>query len=140
MSIKLIVFCCSIRLNRDKVRGFWEELSPQLEDDEFRRFYRMNSATLRALTGFLNPQRRVYQGGRVQVSPSKMVAVTTAYLGCQMPCKQLGKMFGLSEGCLLKVTEYVMQLLMQKSHLIIKWPSRDEYTDIANEFNKRRIR
>ena len=49
MYINLIVFGYSIRLNRDKVTGFWEQLAPQLEDDEFQRFFRMNSDTLRAL-------------------------------------------------------------------------------------------
>ena len=129
----------SVRLNRTKVMGFWEDLSCELEDDEFRRFYRMNKQTLRALTGFLKPVTRVYQGGREQVSPSKMVAITVAFLGSQMPCKQMSSMFGMSEGCFLKVTEYVMQLLTDKSHLIIKWPNKD-YPEIAAEFNKRRIR
>ena len=133
-------FCYSIRLQRGKVAGFWEQLAPQLEDDEFRRFFRMNKSTLRALTAFLNPERRCYKGGRVQVNPAKMVAATVAYLGCQMPSKQLGKMFGLSEGCLLKVTEYIMELLVNKSKLVIKWPNKEQYEDIASEFNKRRIR
>ena len=133
-------FGYSIRLNREKVAGFWEQLAPQLEDDEFQRFFRMNTDTLRALTGFLSPQQRLYQGGRQQVCPSKMVAVTVAYLGCQMPCKQLGKMFGLSEGCLIKVTEYIMELLVEKSKVLMKWPSKDEYAEIAAAFNKRRIR
>ena len=100
----------------------------------------MNADTLRALTSFLKPRWRLYQGGREQVSPSKMVAVTVAYLGSQMPCKQLGKLFGLSEGCLLKVTEDVMDVIVGKSKLIIKWPSKEDYADIAAEFNKRNIR
>ena len=100
----------------------------------------MNKDTLRALTSFIEPQRRIYQGGREQVFPSKMVAVTTAFLGSQLPCKQLGSIFGLSEGCLLKITEYIMELLTEKSKLIIKWPNKDDYANIAAEFNKRRIR
>ena len=130
---------CSIRLNQNKVIGFWEDVSPLLEDDEFRHFYRMNADTLRALIAFLNPERRSYQGGREQISPAKMVTITVAFLGSQMPCKQISTMFGISEGCLMKITEYVMDLLAKKSHLVIKWPSKDEYEDIAAEFNKRRI-
>ena len=100
----------------------------------------MNKNTLRALTSFLEPERRLYQGGREQVFPSKMVAMTTAFLGSQLACKQLSSMFGISEGCFLKVTEYIMQLLTDKSKFIIKWPNKDEYPAIAAEFNKRRIR
>ena len=99
----------------------------------------MNSDTLRALINFLKPEQRSYQGGREQVSPAKMVAITVAFLGCQMPCKQLVSLFGLAEGCLLKITEYIMTILCDKSKLIIKWPSKDEYLEIAAEFNKRRI-
>ena len=100
----------------------------------------MNKNTLKALVNFLKPERRCYQGGHVQIEPSKMVAVTTSYLGSQMPCKQLGNMFGISEGCLLKVTNYIMSLLKEKSKLVIKWPNKQDYKDITNEFNKRRIR
>ena len=65
-----------------------------------------------------------------------MVAVAAAYLGCQMPCKQLSKTFGLSEECLLKFIEYVMDLLVEKSEIVIKRPSKEEYTHMAAEFNK----
>ena len=136
----LLEFFCSSRLKRNKVIGFWEDVAPLLEDDEFRRFYRMNADTLRALIGFINPQRRSYQGGREQISPAKMVAITVAFIGSQMPCKQMSQMFRISEGCLIKITEYIMDLLVKKSHLVIKWPSKDEYEEIAAEFNKRRIR
>ena len=112
----------------------------QLEDDEFRHFFRMNRDTLRALTNFLKPVMRTYQGGCEQVLPAKMVAVTTCFLGTQMPCKQLSNMFGMSEGCFIKVTDYIVDLICKKSHLIIKWPNKEDYEGIAREFNKRRIR
>ena len=111
-----------------------------LEDDVFRRFFRMNRQTLQALTSFLKPVTRVYQGGREHINPSKMVVVTVCFLGSQMPFKQLSNMFGMSEGCLIKVTDYIMQLIAEKSHLIIKWPNKADYEHIAAEFNKSRIR
>ena len=49
-------------------------------------------------------------------------------------------MFGMSEGCFIKVTDYIVDLIYKKSHLIIKWPNKEDYEDIAREFNKRRIR
>ena len=100
----------------------------------------MNRETLQALTSFLKPVTRVYQGRHEQINPSKMVAGTVCFLGSQMPFKQLSNMFGMSEGCLIKVTDYVMQLISEKSHLIIKWPNKADYEHIASEFNKRRIR
>ena len=84
----------------------------------------MEKGTFQALTTYLNPQIRKYQGGRKQVSPPKMVAMTLCYLGCKMPCWQLSRFFGVSEECLIRITDYIMGLLMAKSGEIIKWPKK----------------
>ena len=60
---KIHVFCYSIHIDRIKMKDFWEEYSNQLEDNKFRRYYRMDKCTFRALTSFLNPETREYQGG-----------------------------------------------------------------------------
>ena len=133
-------FNYSIRLKRNKIAGFWEDLCPNLEDDEFRHFFRMHKETLRSLTSFLKPERRNYQGGREPVGPAKMVVVTVCFLGAQSPGKQLSNLFGMTESCFVNVIEYILDLLTHKSQLVIKWPSKDEYLTIANEFNKRKIR
>ena len=98
--------------------------SSRLHDDEFRRFYRMDKSTFRALTSFLNPQTRSHQGGRVQVSPHKMVGITLFYLGSKVTYKCLSGIFGLSEECVFHITEYVMQLLNGKCGEVIKWPKK----------------
>ena len=137
------VFGCltsSIQITRNKVVAFSEDVTPNMEDDEFRRFFRMNKETLRSLTNFLNPARRSYQGGRQQIGPAKMVAVAVLFLGSQCPCKQLSNMLGMTESCFVRVTEYILQILTEKSSHVIKWPSKEQYTAISNEFNKRRIR
>ena len=66
------------------MKDFWEEYSNGLEDDEFRRFYRMDKSTFKALTSFLNPKTRHYQGGHLQVRPHKMVAMTLFFFGQQV--------------------------------------------------------
>ena len=111
-----------------------------MENDDFRRFFRMHKETLRSLTNFLNPECREYQGGRKQIAPSKMVAVTVCFLGSQTPCKQLSNLFGMTESCFVRITEYILKLLTDRSKTVIKWPNPDEYVSIANDFNKRRIR
>ena len=100
----------------------------------------MNKDTLRSLTNFLNPTTRDYPGGRQQIGPAKMVAVAVSFLGSQSPCKQLSNVFGMTESCFATVTEYILQLLTQKSKHVIKWPTKDQYVAISAEFNKRRIR
>ena len=127
-------------MKRNKIAGFWEDVSPSLEDDEFRRFFRIHKDTLRSLTNFLNPERRLYRGGHEKISPAQMVAVTVSFLGSQSPDKQLSNLFGMTESCFVKVIEYILELLTEKSKQVIKWPSKDQYETIANEFNKRRIR
>ena len=84
----------------------------------------MNEATMRSLCQFVDAKRRSYQGGREEIEPSKAVAMTLAFLGSQLPYKQLSGFFGVSEAAFIKTTEYVMQLLKEKSNLIIKWPEK----------------
>ena len=122
------------------MRDVWEEYSHQLEDDDFRRYYRMDKGTFRALLAFLNPQSRKYQGGRKPVSAAKMIGMTLCYLGCQMPYWQLSGIFGISEECFIRITDYIMELLMGKSGEVIKWPKKDEYNYIASQFNRKRKR
>ena len=120
--------------------GFWEKVAPTLEDDEFRRYFRMNKETLLSLCDYLNPKRRSYQGGHEQVNGRKAVAMTVCFLGCQLPFKQLSGFFGISERCLIEVTNEVMSLLCEKSKVLIKWPDKEEFPSIAAEFNKKRYR
>ena len=133
-------FHLRIRLQRAKLQDFWEEYSMDLEDDNFRRYYHMDKSTFRALTDYLNPKIRKYQGGRKQVLPHKMVGMTLCYLGCQMPYWQLSGFFGISEECFIHVTNYVMKLLKAKSSEIIKWPAKEDYQFVAAQFNKKRKR
>ena len=108
-----------------------------IHDDDFRKFYRMDRSTFRALTGFLNPKARTYQGERVQVGPYKMVAITLCYLGSRFTYRQLSGLFGLSDQCVFQVTEYIMKLLNDKSKFVIKWPKKEDYMTIAREFNNK---
>ena len=133
---KIFKFNCSIRLDRVKMKDFWEEYSNELEDDEFRRYYRMDKSTFMALTSFINPQKRQYQGGRIQVRPHKMVAMTLFFLGSKLPFWQMSGLFGVSEECFIRITDYVMALLVAKIKEIIKWPSKDEYAHISSKFNR----
>ena len=100
----------------------------------------MDKGTFRALTAYLNPKTRNYQGGRVQVRPHKMVAMTLCYLGSKLPYKQLSGIFGVCEECYIRTTNHVLELLVGKSKEIIKWPSKEKYREITDEFNQNRRR
>ena len=64
--------------------------------------------------------------------------MTVCFLGCQLPFKQLSRFFGISERCLIGVTNQVISLLREKSKVLIKWPDKEEFPSIAAEFNKKR--
>ena len=100
----------------------------------------MDKSTFRALTGFLNPKERTYQGGRIQVKPHKMVGITLFYLGSRVTYKTLSGIFGMSEECAFHITEYVMKLLNDKCGDVIKWPKKEEYSEIAKEFDSKNKR
>ena len=131
---------CSIRVQWNKAIGFWEDVCPTMVDEDFRRYFRMNSTTLRSLCQFLKAKKRSYQGGREQIPASKAVAITVAFLGSQLPYKQLSYFFGVFEYAFIRTTEYVMKLMKDKSQLIIKWPEKKDYADIAADFNSKRLR
>ena len=109
----------------------------EIHDDDFRRFYQTDRSTFRALTSFLNPKTRKYQGECIQVSPHKMVGITLCYLGSRFTYRQLSGLFGLSDQCVFQITEYIMQLLNEKSKFVIKWPKKEDYHSVADEFNKK---
>ena len=112
----------------------------ELADDEFCRFYHMERTTLASLTSFLNPQVRVYQGGRVQLRPHKIGGMTLFYLGSRLPYLQLATLFGVSEECFIRSTTYIMDLLNQKCKDVIKWPQKEDYENISGDFNKTKRR
>ena len=130
----------SMRFERLKAKDFWETFSTDLADDDFRRYYRMDRATFRALTSYLNPKTRKYQGGRVQVLPHKQVGMTLCFLGSRMTYHQLAGIFGISEECFIRTTNYVMQLLNDHCRDLIKWPRKEDYLSISENFNKKKKR
>ena len=53
-----------------------------------------------------------------------------------MPFQQLSGFFRIFEGGFIKVTNYIISLLIEKSKLFIKWLVKEQYPVIAAEFNK----
>ena len=100
----------------------------------------MNATTLRTLCQFLKPKKHLYQGGREEIAPAKAIAMTLAFLGSQLPYKQMSGFFGVSEAAFIHTTEYIIQILQQKSSLVIKWPEKKDYLEITAEFNSKRFR
>ena len=80
-----------------KFLDFWEDLAPRMIQRTYRRFFRMNKEVLYDLVNYLNPQTRVYKGGRPQLEPDKMVAMTLYFLGNRSAYKQLATQSGISE-------------------------------------------
>ena len=96
----------------------------------------MDRSTLRALKCFLNPVTRIYQGGRTQIKPFNMVGMTLFFLCSQMPYHQMAGVFGVSEECFIRSTNYIISLLNDKCKEIIKWPRKGDYRRVADDFNQ----
>ena len=119
-----------------KPKDFWKIYSTQIEDDDFRRYYRLDRGTFQALKTFLNPSVHIYQGGREQVSPHKMLGMTLFFLGSRLPYIQLAGIFRVSSECFIHSSDYIIELLNKKCAEVIKWPRKDKYKEIANKFNE----
>ena len=93
----------------------------------------MHPDTLRALVRFINPKRRDYRGGCLQMANSKMVMMTLNYLGSLTTVRQLARQYGITTDCFIQCTERVMRLLMENCQEVIKWPETDKYAmTVAN--------
>ena len=114
----------SILVTRNKAIGFWEDVCPTMIDEDFRRYFCMNATTLRTLCQFLKPKKHLYQGGREEIAPAKAIAMTLAFLGSQLPYKQMSGFFGVSEAAFIHTMEHIMQILQQKSSSVIKRPEK----------------
>ena len=74
----------------------------------------MDRGTFEALKTFLNPAVHMYQGGREQMSPHKMLGMTLFFLGSKLPYFQMSGIFWVSSECFIRSTNYIIQLLNKK--------------------------
>ena len=133
---KCLLLAFSIRIERLKPKDFWEVYSAEITDDDFRQYYRMDRGTFEALKMFLNPSVHMYQGGRKQISPHKMLGMTLFFLSLKLPYFQMSGIFGMSSECFIWSTNYIIQLLNKKCPDVIKWPQKEDYKKISENFNE----
>lgn len=95
----------------------------------------MNKDVLYDLVNYLNPQTRQYKGGRPEVKPDKMVAMTLYFLGNKSAYKQLATQFGVSEYTFIRCTDYIIGLLINKVSDMIRFPEKDELPGIVGSFD-----
>ena len=95
----------------------------------------MNKEVLYDSVNYLNPQTSGYKGGRSQVEPDKMVAMTLYFLGNKSAYKQLATQFGVSEDTFIRCTDCIFGLLIEKSSDLIRFPERDELPAIVDSFD-----
>ena len=119
-----------------KILDFWEDLAARMGDRMFRRFFRMRIESLQALVRWLKPPLWTYKGGRVHTSPDKMVAMTVYWLGNESAYKHILYLFGVTEDCFINCTEFILNMLIDKSKEIIKPPTKEELPELAAEFNE----
>ena len=95
----------------------------------------MNKEVLHDLVNYLNSQTREYKGGRPQVEPDKMVAITLYFLGNKSAYKQLATQFGVSEDTFIQCMDCIIGLLIEKSSDLIRFSERDELPAIVDSFD-----
>ena len=72
-----------------------------------------------------------------QISVLKMLGMTLSDLGSQTTIRHLAIQFSVMTDAFIQSTEVIMKVLMDMADSIIKWPYKDEYDTIAEQFNKR---
>ena len=98
-----------------KIAEFWELTAQAMTEKPFRRQFRMKNTTLAALTSYLQIEVRSGSGGVESTTAEKMVAMTTAFLGCQTGYQQMSVLFDVSEDTFIRCTQKVVKKLIEKS-------------------------
>ena len=115
---------------------FWEDLTPTLEDEDFRHYFWINKQTLLSLCNFLNPKCRWYFEMLWTSNCNKICwGQCFCFSGCQLPFKQLIGFFRLLEGCLMRHKLH-NAVTIRKVESFNKMTWKEDFPAIAEEFNK----
>ena len=69
-------------------------------------------------------------------SPEKAAAMTLFCFGSQLPYYQAAIIFGVSEFCLLKMMDIVIEGLFDLGNHLISWPKPEKYDDLVHDFDR----
>ena len=65
-----------------------------------------------------------------------MVAMTMHFLGNKSVYKQLATQFDVTEDTFIRCTDYIINLLIEKSAELIRFPEKDDLQQIVNSFDQ----
>ncbi|XP_060069389.1 putative nuclease HARBI1 [Ylistrum balloti] len=123
-----------------RIRNYVENVVPLYTDTDFRRMFRMNLSTYKALINYLQdlPGLQPAGPGRRDAIPlNSQILLTLWYLGGVDTIAKIADRFGMSDSSVVLCRDRVLSAIVNLRHKLIVWPSRQEMVEEADIFSKR---
>lgn len=125
---------------KQRIRGYVENVIPGYTDEDFRRMFRMKPETFEILLGHLKTLPEIQplgHGRRDPISIEKQLLITLWYLGGIDSIRKIADRFGVSESTVVMCRNKIIAALIGMRKNFIKWPNNMETQREEQEFNRR---
>lgn len=125
-----------------KTPNYFEEVVPQLTDEQYLTHFRVN----RNISQYLAERFAVseyyhhQEGDSIKVTPLKFITVFLWFSANEsVSYRVVADRFGISQSTLFKIIRRVVNFLSNLSHEVITWPTNEEKNDIEAWFRERQF-
>ena len=108
-----------------KVSGYWEEIVPQYDDNQFRRTLRLpRSVFAHVVEQTTHDLVSDSLSGRPQVEPDKKLAVFCKYIGSRQNINDISQLFNIQESTVISARRDVTYAILHNlQRTTIRWPT-----------------
>ncbi|XP_054923974.1 uncharacterized protein [Dermacentor andersoni] len=120
-----VALCKVARVDRHRINGYFEKVTTEYLDFEFKMLFRLSRETFNSLcTWFrLSPFYPKSVSGRPQITAEKTCLITLSYLGAQTSMYSVADRFDVSESSVVLCMQRVLNFLQAISAEVICWPT-----------------
>ncbi|XP_021355874.1 protein ANTAGONIST OF LIKE HETEROCHROMATIN PROTEIN 1-like [Mizuhopecten yessoensis] len=127
------------RCDKMKVFGYYEEVVPLYQIDNFKTFFRVERHTFEFLCQQIGEKLQYNNhGGRISISPEKQLCITLWYMGSQSNIHDIADRFGVTDFSVLRCRDRVCKVFLSRKSQIIRRPRRDQLEEMSQNFESKK--
>ena len=116
------------------VSNFAEETVPGMDDNEFRRHFRIGKSVFNILIQEFEPFLVRHIGGREPLSVYKQLLIFLWHISTLESMRETANIFGVSTSTVHDCVQTTAKTISDHAHKFIKWPKQDRRNEIATSF------
>lgn len=116
------------------VYNFAEETVPGMDDNEFRRHFRIGKSVFNILIQEFEPFLVRHIGGRGPLSVYKQLLIFLWHISTLESMRETANLFGVSTSTVHDCVHTTAKTISDHAHKFIKWPKQDRRNEIATSF------